>query len=203
MALPDFTMRQLLEAGSHFGHQAHRWNPKMQSYIFGTRNNIHIIDLAQTVPALAQALQAVSDTPHALVALSNPTLPKSKKIELFTQLLPPPPHPLIINLAKTLAMNSRLGLVCEVIRAYLMIQAMHDGALPLKIVTAAPLEEDAQNTLLAALQKIFDAPLMPSYAVTPEILGGVKIYLGSYLVDDSWSHRLKTMMHHLATEWHL
>ena len=62
MALPDFTMRQLLEAGSHFGHQAHRWNPKMQSYIFGTRNNIHIIDLAQTVPALAQALQAVSDT---------------------------------------------------------------------------------------------------------------------------------------------
>ena len=42
----DFSMRQLLEAGAHFGHQAHRWNPKMQSYIFGTRNNIHIIDLA-------------------------------------------------------------------------------------------------------------------------------------------------------------
>ncbi|NEU11659.1 30S ribosomal protein S2 [Methylobacterium sp. BTF04] len=58
----DFTMRQLLEAGAHFGHQSHRWNPKMQSYIFGTRNNIHIIDLAQTVPALHQALQAVSDT---------------------------------------------------------------------------------------------------------------------------------------------
>jgi small subunit ribosomal protein S2 len=61
MALPDYSMRQLLEAGVHFGHQAHRWNPKMQSYIFGTRNNIHIIDLAQTVPALARALQAVSD----------------------------------------------------------------------------------------------------------------------------------------------
>jgi Ribosomal protein S2 len=45
MALPDFTMRQLLEAGVHFGHQAHRWNPKMGSFIFGTRNNIHIIDL--------------------------------------------------------------------------------------------------------------------------------------------------------------
>ncbi|CAA2102954.1 30S ribosomal protein S2 [Methylobacterium bullatum] len=58
----DFTMRQLLEAGAHFGHQSHRWNPKMQTYIFGTRNNIHIIDLAQTVPALHQALQAVSDT---------------------------------------------------------------------------------------------------------------------------------------------
>lgn len=41
MALPDFSMRQLLEAGVHFGHQAHRWNPKMGSYIFGTRNNIH------------------------------------------------------------------------------------------------------------------------------------------------------------------
>jgi small subunit ribosomal protein S2 len=62
MALPDFTMRQLLEAGVHFGHQSHRWNPKMASYIFGVRNKIHIIDLAQTVPMLHRALQAVSDT---------------------------------------------------------------------------------------------------------------------------------------------
>jgi small subunit ribosomal protein S2 len=62
MALPDFSMRQLLEAGVHFGHQAHRWNPKMSEFIFGTRNNIHIIDLAQSVPMLHRALQAVSDT---------------------------------------------------------------------------------------------------------------------------------------------
>ncbi len=62
MALPEFTMRQLLEAGAHFGHQAHRWNPKMSEYIFGVRNNIHIIDLAQSVPMLHRALQAVSDT---------------------------------------------------------------------------------------------------------------------------------------------
>ncbi len=62
MALPDFTMRQLLEAGAHFGHQSHRWNPKMGPYIYGTRNSIHIIDLAQTVPLLHQALKAVSDT---------------------------------------------------------------------------------------------------------------------------------------------
>jgi len=62
MALPDFSMRQLLEAGVHFGHQSHRWNPKMSEYIFGTRNNVHIIDLAQTVPMLHRALQAVSDT---------------------------------------------------------------------------------------------------------------------------------------------
>jgi ribosomal protein S2 len=62
MALPDFSMRQLLEAGVHFGHQSHRWNPKMADYIFGARNNIHIIDLAQTVPMLHRALQAVSDT---------------------------------------------------------------------------------------------------------------------------------------------
>lgn len=61
MALPDFNMRQLLEAGIHFGHQTHRWNPKMGPYIFGDRNNIHIIDLAQTVPLLHQALKAVSD----------------------------------------------------------------------------------------------------------------------------------------------
>ena len=62
MALPDFSMRQLLEAGVHFGHQSHRWNPKMGDYIFGTRNNIHIIDLAQSVPMLHRALQAISDT---------------------------------------------------------------------------------------------------------------------------------------------
>ena len=62
MSLPDFSMRQLLEAGVHFGHQAHRWNPKMASFIFGERNNIHIIDLAQSVPLLHRALQAVSDT---------------------------------------------------------------------------------------------------------------------------------------------
>ncbi|WP_245514835.1 30S ribosomal protein S2 [Jiella endophytica] len=62
MALPDYSMRQLLEAGVHFGHQTHRWNPKMSPYIFGARNNIHILDLAQTVPLLHRALLAVSDT---------------------------------------------------------------------------------------------------------------------------------------------
>ena len=62
MALPDYSMRQLLEAGVHFGHQSHRWNPKMAEYIFGARNNIHILDLAQTVPLMHRALQAVSDT---------------------------------------------------------------------------------------------------------------------------------------------
>ncbi|WP_137392423.1 30S ribosomal protein S2 [Rhodoligotrophos defluvii] len=61
MALPDFSMRQLLEAGVHFGHQTHRWNPKMGTYIYGDRNGIHIIDLAQTVPLLHQALVAVRD----------------------------------------------------------------------------------------------------------------------------------------------
>ena len=61
MALPDFSMRQLLEAGVHFGHQTHRWNPKMSPFIYGARNNVHIIDLAQTVPMLHRALQQVSD----------------------------------------------------------------------------------------------------------------------------------------------
>jgi small subunit ribosomal protein S2 len=62
MSLPTFTMRQLLEAGVHFGHHTRRWNPKMQPYLFGVRNNVHIIDLEQTVPLLARALQAVRDT---------------------------------------------------------------------------------------------------------------------------------------------
>ncbi len=59
--LPQFTMRQLLEAGVHFGHQTHRWNPKMQNYLFGTRNKIHIIDLSKTVPLLHQAVVLASD----------------------------------------------------------------------------------------------------------------------------------------------
>ena len=62
MATPEFSMRQLLEAGVHFGHQTHRWNPKMKRYIFGERNNIHIINLAETVPLLDQALRTISDT---------------------------------------------------------------------------------------------------------------------------------------------
>jgi small subunit ribosomal protein S2 len=61
MALPTFTMRQLLEAGVHFGHHTRRWNPKMGPYIFGVRNGVHIIDLEQTVPLLHHALEAVRD----------------------------------------------------------------------------------------------------------------------------------------------
>ncbi|HMT14814.1 MAG TPA: 30S ribosomal protein S2, partial [Aestuariivirga sp.] len=62
MASPDFTMRQLLEAGVHFGHQTHRWNPKMKPFIYGAKNGIHIIDLSQTVPMLHQALLTITDT---------------------------------------------------------------------------------------------------------------------------------------------
>ncbi len=61
MALPDFSMRQLLEAGAHFGHQTHRWNPKMDRYIFGSRSNIHILDLSQSIPLLHQALVKARD----------------------------------------------------------------------------------------------------------------------------------------------
>ncbi len=61
MALPTFSMRQLLEAGVHFGHVTRRWNPKMDQYIFGTRQGIHIIDLQQTVPMLYQAMNAVGE----------------------------------------------------------------------------------------------------------------------------------------------
>ena len=61
MPMPTFTMRQLLEAGVHFGHHTRRWNPKMQPYLFGVRNGVHIIDLEQTVPMLHRAMQAVRD----------------------------------------------------------------------------------------------------------------------------------------------
>ncbi|TAH32709.1 MAG: 30S ribosomal protein S2 [Alphaproteobacteria bacterium] len=62
MAYNDFTMRQLLEAGVHFGHHTRRWNPKMKEYIFGERNNVHVINLEKTVPMLHAALKAVRDT---------------------------------------------------------------------------------------------------------------------------------------------
>ncbi|MDF1872681.1 30S ribosomal protein S2 [Vannielia sp.] len=62
MALPEFTMRQLLEAGVHFGHQTQRWNPRMGEFIYGDRNGIHILDLTQTVPMLDAALNVVRET---------------------------------------------------------------------------------------------------------------------------------------------
>ena len=62
MALPEFSMRQLLEAGVHYGHQTQRWNPRMAEYIYGDRNGIHIIDLTQTVPLLDTALNVVRET---------------------------------------------------------------------------------------------------------------------------------------------
>ena len=62
MATPDFSLRQLLEAGVHFGHQTQRWNPRMGEYIYGSRNGIHILDLTQTVPMLDAALQVIRDT---------------------------------------------------------------------------------------------------------------------------------------------
>ena len=65
MAAPVVTMQQLIEAGAHFGHQTHRWNPRMKPYIFGARNGIHILDLSQTVPLFARALEFVSATVQA------------------------------------------------------------------------------------------------------------------------------------------
>jgi small subunit ribosomal protein S2 len=62
MALPDVTLRQLLEAGVHFGHQTQRWNPRMAPYIYGAKNGIHIFDLTQTLPLVDQALKAIRDT---------------------------------------------------------------------------------------------------------------------------------------------
>ena len=62
MAAPAFSMRQLLEAGVHFGHSTRRWNPRMKPFIFGERNGVHILDLQQTVPMLGRALEALQQT---------------------------------------------------------------------------------------------------------------------------------------------
>ncbi len=70
MALPEFSMRQLLESGAHFGHRTQRWNPKMAPFIYGARNDIHIIDLTQTVPLLHQALVALREV--AAVGRAHP-----------------------------------------------------------------------------------------------------------------------------------
>ncbi|GAN78946.1 30S ribosomal protein S2 [Acidocella aminolytica] len=65
MALPDVSLRQLLEAGVHFGHNTRRWNPRMAPYLFGVRNQVHIIDLQQTVPLMERALKAMRDVTAA------------------------------------------------------------------------------------------------------------------------------------------
>jgi small subunit ribosomal protein S2 len=65
MAIPEFTLRQLLEAGVHFGHHTRRWNPRMSPFLYGTRNGVHIIDLQQTVPMLDRALRAIRDVTAA------------------------------------------------------------------------------------------------------------------------------------------
>ena len=71
MAIPDFSMRQLLEAGVHFGHHTRRWNPKMAPYIFGVRNGVHIIDLEQTVPMLQRGCRRSATSPPAAAACSS------------------------------------------------------------------------------------------------------------------------------------
>ncbi|PPQ27291.1 30S ribosomal protein S2 [Rhodopila globiformis] len=65
MAIPEFTLRQLLEAGVHFGHHTRRWNPRMAPFLYGTRNGVHIIDLQQSVPMLDRALRAIRDVTAA------------------------------------------------------------------------------------------------------------------------------------------
>ena len=65
MAAPVVTLQQLIEAGAHFGHQTHRWNPKMKPYIFGARNSVHILDLSQTVPLFARALDFIANAVSA------------------------------------------------------------------------------------------------------------------------------------------
>ncbi|WP_423142209.1 30S ribosomal protein S2 [Parablastomonas sp. CN1-191] len=65
MAAPVVSMQQLIEAGAHFGHQTHRWNPRMKPYIFGARNGVHILDLSQTVPLMARALDFIASTVQA------------------------------------------------------------------------------------------------------------------------------------------
>ncbi len=95
MALPDFSMRQLLEAGVHFGHQTHRWNPKMAPFIYGERNNIHILDLSQTVPLLNSALKVVSTLLPAAVAFCS----LARSVRLRTSLpMPPTVRPSIMSM---------------------------------------------------------------------------------------------------------
>ena len=79
MALPDFSLRQLLEAGVHFGHQTHRWNPHMGPFIYGARNGIHIIDLTQTVPMLVPGAAAGAATRSPRAAASSSSAPSGRR----------------------------------------------------------------------------------------------------------------------------
>ena len=79
MAAPSVSMHQLLDVGAHFGHQTHRWNPKMKPYIFGDRNGVHIIDLSQTVPLMARALDFVNDHRPVVAARSCSSAPSARR----------------------------------------------------------------------------------------------------------------------------
>ena len=80
MAAPVVTMQNLIEAGAHFGHQTHRWNPRMKPYIFGARNGIHILDLSQTVPLFARALDFIASTSAAGVTRAGWARPFERNI---------------------------------------------------------------------------------------------------------------------------
>ena len=79
MAAPTFTLRQLMEAGVHFGHNTRRWNPKMAPFLFGARNGVHIIDLDQTRPMLYRALEAITATVSQKAAVSRSSAPSVRR----------------------------------------------------------------------------------------------------------------------------
>ena len=140
MALPDFSLRQLLEAGVHFGHQTHRWNPKMKPYIFGDRNNIHIIDLSQS-------MQATDIDPTRLDAS------KQAAKDFIAQL------PASYNIALVaLSGNSRV-----------LAQPTNDRGMINRYIDALTLEDGTHigDALMAALDAIAHAPGEPGEDPAP------------------------------------
>ena len=87
MAMPNFTMKELLEAGIHFGHQTNRWNPKMENFLFGERNGIHIIDLQQSVPLIQEALKVLRDVAQVVGECYLLELNVKHKVLFLIQLL--------------------------------------------------------------------------------------------------------------------
>ncbi len=139
------------------------------------------------------ALTKLSLDAKLRITLRNPTLPKEAKVKSLTEILPDPPHPLVLNLIKTLVDNNRTNIFLEIVKGYIILQAMQDGALPTKFVTAKPLDQQNREKIVTNIESSLKIKIIPSFQTDSSILGGIKIYVGSYLLDKSWTRKVESL----------
>ncbi len=131
------------------------------------------------------------------ISLNNPTLGPLEKISLLEKELSKDLHPLVLNLLKTLEKYNRMGFLLAIIRAYLVLEAIQSGLIPIKFITCEPINQTKQKDLIEHFSNAFDAKIMPNFSIDSALLGGLKIYAGDFLIDNSWSHKLSLLTQHI------